>query len=228
MRIALVHALIHSMPPIKEAFHRLWPEAALQNILDDTLSSDLLRSGRITKAMHARFLSLTEYALANGADAIMFTCSAFGPCIEACAARFPDVPILKPNEAMIEEAATFGGPIGLLASFPPTLASMPSEFPANLRVEPWLAAGALDALDQGDVARHDQLAAEAALALSHCTAIALAQFSLARAAPSVAIKTGKTVLTTPDCAVRKLRRLTQAEAFGRAARSALPDQSRPI
>ncbi len=42
--------------------------------------------------------------------------------------------------------------------------------------------------------------------------IALAPFSLARAADSVARATGLKVLATPDCAVLKLRRLLSAQA----------------
>jgi len=207
MRIALIHALRHSPPPIEAAFARLWPEAGLMNLLDDSLSADLARDGRITEAMTERFLSLARYARATGADGILFTCSAFGPCIEAVQREFAPLPVLKPNEAMIEEARTIGGKIGLLASFGPTLQSMPPEFPASLTVEPKLAAGALAALDRGDGAEHDRLAADAALTLAECDAIALAQFSLARAAPAVARATGKPVLTTPGSAVRKLRRL---------------------
>jgi len=41
MRIALIHALQHSIQPIEQAFARLWPEAELANLLDDTLSTDL-------------------------------------------------------------------------------------------------------------------------------------------------------------------------------------------
>jgi hypothetical protein len=43
--------------------------------------------------------------------------------------------------------------------------------------------------------------------LADCDIIALAQFSLARAADAIAQATGRPVLTTPDSAVRKLRRL---------------------
>ena len=46
--------------------------------------------------------------------------------------------------------------------------------------------------------------------LKDCDAIALSQFSLARAAEAVAQATGKPVLTTPDSAVRKLKRLLGA------------------
>jgi hypothetical protein len=207
MRIALIHALRHSPPPIEAAFARLWPEARLMNLLDDSLSADLARDGAITEAMTGRFLSLARYAKATGADGILFTCSAFGPCIEAVQREFAPMPVLKPNEAMIEEAEALGGRIGLLASFAPTLQSMPPEFPAALTVMPKLAEGALAALDRGDGDAHDRLAAEAARDLADCDAIALAQFSLARAASAVAAATGKKVLTTPESAVRKLKRL---------------------
>ena len=55
------------------------------NLLDDSLAPDLARDGRLTPAMTERFLGLARYARSTGADAILFTCSAFGPCIEACA-----------------------------------------------------------------------------------------------------------------------------------------------
>ncbi|MBW8271330.1 aspartate/glutamate racemase family protein [Caldovatus aquaticus] len=207
MRIALIHALRHSPPPIEAAFARLWPEARLMNLLDDSLSADLAREGRLTEEMTRRFLTLARYAAGTGAQGILFTCSAFGPCIEACARDLAPLPVLKPNEAMIEEAVTRGTRIGLLATFPGTLDSMPPEFPPGVTVVPRLAEGALAALDRGDVAEHDRLAAEAAKALADCDAIALGQFSLARAAPLVAAATGRPVLTTPESAVRKLRRL---------------------
>ncbi len=39
MRIALIHALRHSPPPIEAAFARAWPEAVLMNLLDDSISA---------------------------------------------------------------------------------------------------------------------------------------------------------------------------------------------
>ncbi len=105
MRITLVHALKHSIAPIEASFARLWPDSRLMNLLDDSLSADLARDGRLTDAMTGRFLSLGRYAASTGADAILFTCSAFGPCIEAVAREQAPMPVLKPNEAMIEQAA---------------------------------------------------------------------------------------------------------------------------
>ena len=163
MRIAMIHALRHSPPPVEEAFARLWPEAQLMNLLDDSLSADLAREGRLTEAMTDRFLTLARYAVGTGADGILFTCSAFGPCIEACQKALAPLPVLKPNEAMIEDAVAAGGTIALLASFAPTLDSMPREFPASILLRPRWIEGALEALDAGDAATHDRLAAETAV-----------------------------------------------------------------
>ena len=177
------------------------------NLLDDSLSADLARDGRLTEAMTGRFLSIGRYVASAGANAILFTCSAFGPCIEAVAREHSAMPVLKPNQAMIEQAVTRGRRIGLLSTFPPTLVSMPGEFPASLEVVPKLAAGALAALDRGDRAEHDRLVVEASRDLRDCDLIALAQYSMAPAAALVAEATGRPVLTTPDSAVLKLKEL---------------------
>src|SRR3954453_7464933 len=210
MRIALVHALKHSIAPIEASFAQAWPEARLRNLLDDSLSSDLARDGRLDEAMTARFLTLGRYAFSTGAEAIMFTCSAFGPCIEAVAREHAPMPVLKPSEAMIEQAAARGHRIGLLSTFAPTLASMPAEFPRSLEIVPKLAAGAMAALDRGERAEHDRLVAEASRDLRDCDLIALAQYSMAPGAALVAEASGRPVLTTPDSAVQKLKQLLSA------------------
>ncbi|WP_162570523.1 aspartate/glutamate racemase family protein [Variovorax sp. SRS16] len=207
-RIALIHALSHSVAPINAAFERDWPQASRMNLLDDSLSTDLARSGRgLDAAMHERFQRLAQYAVDAGAQGILFTCSAFGPCIEAVAQRHAGLPVLKPNEAMVADAAAGAGKLGLIATFAPTLRSMPPEFPAGMALEPALADGAMDALNRGDGETHDRLiAAQAELLRARgCTRIALAQFSMARARQACELASRLPVLTTVDSAVRALR-----------------------
>jgi Asp/Glu/hydantoin racemase len=205
-RITLIHALRHSPPPVEAAFARLWPGQVLMNLLDDSLSADLAREGRLTPAMTERFRTLGRYAAGTGSDAILFTCSAFGPCIEAVAADLAPMPVLKPNEAMLAEIAAAGHRrVALVASFPGTLTSMPPEFPPGIEVLPVLAEGALAALDAGDVAAHDRLVAEAAAGAGGVDAIALGQFSLAHVGPRIAAARGLPVFTTPESAVRRLK-----------------------
>lgn len=207
-RIALIHALTHSIAPVNDGFARLWPDARRMHLMDDSLSSDLAAGGGgLDEAMHRRFAVLGDYVVACGCDGILFTCSAFGPCIEAVAAQHADIPVLKPNEAMVDEAVQSGQRIGLLASFAPTLASMPDEFPAGTPLDVQLVAEAMAALNAGHAEAHDTAALAGARQLVERGAqvIALAQFSLARAAPLIREQLGVPVLTTVDSAVRRLR-----------------------
>ncbi|MGU3627113.1 aspartate/glutamate racemase family protein [Comamonas sp. C24C] len=207
-RIALIHALSHSVEPINTAFDRDWPQAVRMNLLDDSLSADLARSNSsLDAAMHKRFEVLADYAVATGAQGLLFTCSAFGPCIDAVAARHADLPVLRPNEAMVAEALQQPGKIGLIATFAPTLKSMPPEFGPAADLFLALAEGALQALNEGDLARHDALIAAQARRLRDegCARIALAQFSMARARALCEQASGLPVLTTVDSAVRALK-----------------------
>lgn len=219
-RIALIHALAHSVAPINDAMQRAWPEAVRMNLLDDSLSADLARNttaGRLglDGTMHQRFEALAAYAESTGAQALLFTCSAFGPCIEAAAARRVAMPVLKPNEAMVDDAVLMagGGRIGLIASFAPTLASMPAEFPSGTDLVTALVAEAMDALNGGELALHDALVVNAAQGLKAqgCTVIALAQFSMARAQGAVEQAVGLPVLTTPGSAIKALRQRLQSK-----------------
>lgn len=213
-KIGLIHATPLSIEPINSAFRGLWPEAYPTNLLDDSLSRDVAAAGGLTPAMHRRFCDLAGYVAATGADAILFTCSAFGPCIET-AKRTVAIPTLKPNEAMIDEALDAGGRIGLFATFGPTIASMRAEFEEAARARGLrldlathvVPGNAMAALELGDTGRHDRLVADAVKAAGAADVVVLAQFSMARAAPRVAEVTKARVLTTPASAIARLRHL---------------------
>ncbi|WP_324294186.1 hypothetical protein [Pseudomonas syringae] len=82
----------------------------------------------MTDGLKQRFLSLARYAEAAEADAI-FTCSAFGAAIDA-RKQVVSIPVLKPNEAMIDQALGSAARIALLATFEPAIGSMLEEFKA--------------------------------------------------------------------------------------------------
>jgi aspartate/glutamate racemase len=219
-RIVLIHALRASIDPSAAAFARAWPEAELVHLLDDALSRDVARAGGVDEAMVVRFRTLGRYARSIGGEGLLFTCSAFGSAIDDVRAEL-DVPVLKPNEAMLTAAVQAGGRVALVATFAPTLASMASEARAEAerqRSETTFdlvhAVGALEALEAGDVHAHDErIAAAAAEAVASGTGVvALAQFSMARAAAEVAQRCRVPVLTTPDAAVALLRQRVAARA----------------
>lgn len=212
-RIALIHATPVAIEPIVATFKQMWPEARTTNLLEDSLSADLTAEGRLTDRMIERFVALARYARECGADAILFTCSAFGPAIEAAQLAL-DIPVLKPNEAMLEEALAAGTRIGLLATFVPSIPALKAELEQmarkkNVKIEIITRAApeALAALHRGDTEEHDRLIAEAAEAIGDCDALILGQFSMASAARRIKPRDGCKVLTSPVSAVNRLRRL---------------------
>jgi len=211
-RIALIHAVRVAIQPVADAFARHWPDADRMNVLDDSLSRDRSRDGTLTAAMFQRFTALAEYAASTGAHGILYTCSAFGPAIEA-ARTGRTVPILKPNEAMFSDALKHGRRFGLLATFAPSVASMEEEFfevaraaGRDVELRSVCVPDAMAALDSGDSVTHDALLARAAPGLDGCDAVMLAQFSTARARAAVTAVLDCPVLTSPDSAVLWLRR----------------------
>jgi hypothetical protein len=210
-RIVLIHAVGVAMQPVQDAFARGWPEAETVNLLEDSLSLDLEVAGELTQSMKNRIAALARYGMDIGARGILFTCSAFGEAIDAVAAT-ADIPVLKPNEAMFEEALEAGDRIGLLATFQPSVASMEKEFfqmaekrGKAIKLESLWVPGAMDALRSGDGDTHDRLLAQAAPKLSSCDVVMLAHFSTTRASASVSRAINRTVLTSPDSAVAKLK-----------------------
>jgi len=197
-RIALIHAVDVAIPPIHAAFAALWPEARLMNLFDDSLSPDRAADGALTLRMSERIMTLARYAAEAGGAGILFTCSAFGPAIEAAARALHPLPVLKPNEAMFAAAANAGSRIGMLATFGPACASMEVEFAeaCGVALHTMLVPEAMVALRSGDGAMHDRLLAEAAGTMTRCDTVMLAHFSTSRAEASVrAVLPGVRVLS---------------------------------
>ena len=209
-RIGLVHAVQPAIAPIHAAFARQWPQARYTNVFDDALPADLEQEGGLTDRIRARILRLAEIA-ADGADAVLFTCTAFDDAIDAAASAVR-VPLLKPNEAMFEAALALGGRIGMVATFAPAVQPMETALLARARAMGKQAAlrvvcipEALALARSGNVARHDELVAAAVPRLQDCDAILLAQFSTSTALNAAQAMTTTPVLSAPDAAVLALR-----------------------
>jgi hypothetical protein len=210
-KIYLVHALEVSMAPIAASFQSQWPEARLAHLLDNSLFTDFGLDQGLTDAMIERFRMIGRYCVFAKADAILFTCSAFGRAIDAVKQDHA-IPVLKPNEALYDDLLGRRGRVALLATFAPSLPSMMAEIEAHakahgvgLQVEPHLVDGALDAMLAHRPEEHHRLIAAAAASFPDCDAIAFAQFSMAPARELVQSLTQVPIMTTPDSAIAKLR-----------------------
>ncbi|RFC68018.1 MULTISPECIES: aspartate/glutamate racemase family protein [Mesorhizobium] len=219
-RIALIHALEESVAPARIAFAETWPEAFCFDLLDTSLSVDRALAGELDAAMMQRFATLANYASTSTgkggkAAGILFTCSAFGPAIDAIKARLT-IPVLRPNEAAFSQALEKGTRFLLMVSFQPSEATLKAEFEEMARqrgksisLTTVVVEGAMQALKSGDSPQHDALLAEAAARYAGLVdTVVLGQFSQARARSAVQRSMpGATVLTTPHSAVVEMRRL---------------------
>jgi len=215
-RIALIHAMQLAIDPVVDAFRRLWPQARVTSLLEDSLAPDLAAAGSITPAITERFVALARYSERCGADAVLFTCSAFGAAIDE-AKRSVGIPVLKPNEAMLEDALAVGSRVALLTTFEPSIPSLNAELQElalnrgiQLEIRTRAVPAAIAALQQGRGAEHDRLIAAAAAEIGSCDALVLGQFSMARAAPGIPVSPGRKVFTSPQSAVNRLKQMFDA------------------
>lgn len=212
-RVFLIHAVSVAIEPINGAFQRLWPEARPSNLLEDSLSQDLEAAGALTPALFGRLVDLARYAESAGADAVLFTCSAFGEAIDGCREHL-SIPVMRPSEAMVAEALQLGSRVAVLATFEPAIAALRDEFQAmakatgrSVDIQPHTCAEAMVALRAGDVAAHDRLIAAMAAEVRDADVLCFAQFSMTSAAEAARAASPLPVLTTPDSAVLKLRQM---------------------
>ncbi len=212
-KIYLIHAGDVSMNPSRDSFERLWPDAQVMNILEGSLASDVRAAGGVTETMMRRFEMIGDYCALAGASAILFSCSAFGAAIEPVK-RQQSIPVLTPNEALFEEVLERGGKVALVVTFKPSVDALLTELAAmaaadgkTVDVQAILIDDAFDALLAGNQAEHDRLIVQAASKIRGYDVIVFGQFSMSSAAAAVQALQNVPVLTTPDCAVRKLKRL---------------------
>jgi len=212
-RIVLLHATPVAVDPVKAAFAELWPEPELVNLLDDSLSPDRAKSEDLTDALIERFVAFGRYGYSTGADAILVTCSAFGPAIDQMARELP-IPVLKPNEAMFRAAVSQGRNIAMVATFRPAVVTMEAEFDeyvsetgGNATLTTFVVEPAMTALRAGDADTHNRLIAERASEFEGFDTVMLAHFSTSRAAPALSAKLSVPVLSAPGAAVTRLRQL---------------------
>tara|TARA_Y100000994_G_scaffold249371_1_gene260680 strand:+ start:13064 stop:13738 length:675 start_codon:yes stop_codon:yes gene_type:complete len=211
--IFLFHVHKEAMSAAVRAFNEDWPEAKISNILEDGLFEWVRETGGVVSEMHKAFDTLTEYAVSRGAEGILYSCSAFGECIDACIEKY-DLPLLKPNDAMIEKALEYGSKIAIVATVAatiPTIATEIQSIAANQKTpvefSSYVVDGAFDALAEGNPEKHDNLVAKQVSIISDCDVIVLAQFTLSRSAPILKEVTNIPVLNSPSAAVAKMRYL---------------------
>lgn len=202
---------------VQAVFNEQLPGHKLVNIIDDGIIHQVMRDGKVTKAIVRRLFDYYRTAADAGADYIINTCSSVGEVAEL-GQRIFDVPILRIDEPMARKAIQEFDRVGVIATLPTTLAptvrlltSKAGSLGKAVSIQEGLAEGAYQALIGGKPEEHDALIAGAAEKLARqCDCIVLAQGSMARMQEKLAGITGKVVLSSPSLCIAHLKSLIEA------------------
>lgn len=218
--VAIVHATPAAMAPARAAFAERFPQAQLWNLLDDRLIVEAEAAGGLTPALRHRMRTLIGHAVDGGADAVLLSCSMYGPVAVEAAAGYP-VPVLASDQALFESVAEHvEGGVRRVAVLGPIRAGV-DDTVARLRDR----LGSGDAVvtgtvvdgvhaAAGDPRRLEQPVVEAARRVQRdADVIVLGQFSISPAQPAVQAAVDVPVLSPTHLAADVLRaRLVTAGA----------------
>lgn len=174
-------ALIHTSPAHIPTFEALRDEHHQGLELRHFVAEDLLtRAGTDGPgSVTADVKALLDQAVADGATAVLCTCSSIGGVAEAID---PGVPVLRVDRPMAAAAVAAGPRIVVLATvhstLAPTVALIEEEAEGSVEIRAVLLDEAWPLFRSGDIEAYARAVAEAADAIKDADAIVLAQASL--------------------------------------------------
>lgn len=209
-RLGLIHTVSKLAPTFDDLVARLLPGVDTVVIADELLLKRAVRSGSVDGTTQRRLQEHVAALSEFDVDAVLVTCSSVGGLVDQIAPGSA-VPVIRVDQAMAEQAVTLGGRIGVLATLSTTLEPTTELIERtataagrNVDVVSRVCAGAFEALDAGDVARHDAMVADELTSLaSEVDVVVLAQASMARIAATLP-ELDIPVLSSPRLAVESL------------------------
>jgi Asp/Glu/hydantoin racemase len=206
--------LIHTVGNLRNVFgplaEELLPDARVRHVVDESLLQDAIARGELTPEIEARLAGHVAELEGSGVDAIMVTCSSMGQGVDRLAARM-DLPVLRVDAAMVDEALRIGKRIGVLATLRTTmtptveLVCASSNGDGRVKIESHVCEGAFEALKAGDVERHDGLVRSGLRRIEPLVdVVILAQASMARVLTGPATMSRVPILSSPRLAMEAI------------------------
>jgi Asp/Glu/hydantoin racemase len=185
--VTMIHTVASLVPTFNVLAAELLPGVDVFHVVDESLLTLTRREGSISTKSRRRLLGYATGADDLGVNAILVTCSSVGPVVDLMR-PFLQAPVMRVDEAMVDEAITIGPRIGVLATLHSTLEPTRELLDAKgalantkVDVRAVVADGAFDAIVARDNARHDQIVRSALSELAEDRdVVVLAQASMAR------------------------------------------------
>ena len=210
--LGLIHTSATLVPMFQQLVSEYLPQVKVFNIVDDSLIKNTIACGELTPTTARRVVNYVGSAELAGADFILVTCSSIGAAVEA-AAELTNVPVLRVDQPMADQAVRTGKRIGVIATLSTTLGPTSDLVKRRaavagkeIELQAVICEGAFDALMSGDGAKHDEMVGKALRELStKVDVIVLAQASMARVADALSPEDKKVpILASPGIAIQHI------------------------
>ncbi len=139
------------------------PDADVHNIIDEKILSDVMERGGVDADIKKRMSLYVQAADSMGADIILNACSSVGEAFEL-ASQFTNVPCLKIDQAMAEQAVHLGSSIAVYGTVATTLdpsarliQNVALEQGKEVTVTPYLIDGAFQILQAEGPQKHNEM-----------------------------------------------------------------------
>jgi len=213
-KIGFVHTGVPIGMLLKKMMSESMPGIPNFHIVDDSLIQDLLQTGEFTPSILKRLSTQISMAKEAGADIIMVTCSSIAPGVDF-AKKLVDIPVMKIDEPMAEQAVESADTVGVLATAKTTLVpsvdlinQVAKKKGKSVKVKSKLISEAFDFFLQGDMENHDRLVKTAGVELARQSdVLVLAQASMSHLADEIEKASGTPTLTSPSIAVNALKKM---------------------
>ncbi|NLF66837.1 MAG: aspartate/glutamate racemase family protein [Chloroflexi bacterium] len=218
-RIAIIHTTPATVEPLKALARELLPGYDVVNFVDDSILPQLAESEGDLSLVEPRVLAYARFAEQVGASGVLEACSSIGELVAPAQAAI-DIPLVRIDDAMAEEAIRRGQRIGVAATLQTTLGPTTRLLREKARaagreiaVTPLLVDEAYRRLMAGDATGHDRILAEALTRLAgEVEVVVLAQASMARVLPTLPPALQEKFLTSPRLAMERLRAVLEGGA----------------
>jgi Asp/Glu/hydantoin racemase len=203
-KLAIIHTSPATVEPLKALAQEMIPGCTVINFVDDSILPQLIENGGNVEAVAARLTQYARNAAEAGADVILEACSSVGEVV-AQMREAVDIPVVRIDDALAEEAVRQGRRIGVAATLATTLQptlrliqQKAADVGKEIELQSILVSEAFQRLAAGDTEGHDEILGAALLDLVHAVdVVVLAQASMARVLPQLPAELQGKFLTSP-------------------------------
>jgi Asp/Glu/hydantoin racemase len=215
-KLAIVHTTPVTVDSLKALAAEILPGYEVVNFVDDSILPQLRDNGGNLEEVEGRLTQYMQFAEQVGADIILNACSSVGELV-AVAQQQVNVPIVRIDDAMAEEAVRRGHKIGVAATLKttlrPTMDLVKSKaVGTDFQIESLLVSEAYEWLIAGDKDGHDRVLAQALLEFAKTVdVVVLAQASMARVVANLPEDMQARFLSSPRLGMERVKAVVRAQ-----------------